>query len=101
MFCDPGYGGPSSDFERAWAAVPGIVQQFAGNEDGDGEPRFGYINGEAKDAITASQDLANAVNVLNAADADYLVPLSMAYSDPAYNIGLALGIYLALNGGVR
>ena len=75
----------------------------------DNEAVSAFIGAEAKAAIVRSQSgsdrwerkLAEGVQILDAANQDYRYAVHSAWSDPAFNVGLALGIYLALNGGRR
>ena len=108
VFCDPGYQGVNPDFRRAWDAVPRIVAEMAEKHEG-AEPREQFVSNEANAAIEHSRKgpdrydrhLAEGVRLLDAANEDYLYAVHNAWSEPAFNVGLALGVYLSLNGGTR
>lgn len=109
-FCDPGCPVLPEHFVRAWAAAPRIAEQLRNNQD-SGEPRYEYVTAQAEAAIDKAREragsdhgsklLTQAVDLLDEANADLRHTLCSEYSEPAYSIGLALGIYLATNGGAR
>ena len=106
MYCDPGQQSLPPAFQIAWMAVPGILAEWRDEHDSR-EPVWTYIDRQAKAAIADSrtaterheQLLAKGVDLLEQTDLDYLHQVQSAYSEPAFHIGLALGLYLALNGG--
>ena len=107
-FADPGYKAIPPRFQRAWDAAPELVRRFSNNQE-SGEPRHVWVSRQAEAAIEQSRNakerydrqLAEAVDYLDAKNEDLLYHVHSAYSEPAFAIGLALGIYLSTNGGGR
>lgn len=105
-FVDPGYRTITPEFQRAWAAAPDLVQQFTNSHD-SGEPRYAFVTKEVEAAIAQSRKakepygrrLAEAVDALDEINDGYLHQLYQAHTEPAFAIGLALGLYLVTNGG--
>jgi hypothetical protein len=108
-FTEPERDGIPDEFLAAWEAVPGIARAYTNGDDGKlrVSDRHAFIDGAIAEAIACSRRatdhhpklLAQAVDVLNAANEDYFAEIRVAVSDPAFAVGVALGIYLSLNGG--
>jgi hypothetical protein len=99
------------DFVTAWNAAPAIAAASAlgHNDSADHVNRFMVIEQMFRARVAASQtgaegsdsNLFAAVDLLVTEDGDdeYLTAIQSAMESPAFHVGLALGIYLTLNGG--
>lgn len=108
---EPHYNGIHDHFLRAWAAMPAVLEAYAnGNVDDLGTTSRGtLIDAMVEEEIARSRTsddfcvrmLAAAYDALEAADPDYWGSVAWALEGPAFHVGLALGVYVMLNGGAR
>jgi hypothetical protein len=107
---EPNMDRVNDNFVRAWAAMPAIVAAFAAgkNDSIDTVNAGGLISDMVEEYLAAcrskgvlNQNAAKAYDALEATDPDSLLDLRCAFTEPAFNVGLALGVYMALNGGAR
>ena len=93
-FVEPDIEGLWYVFREAWNRAPVIAEAYANGIDftRNTPDRHNIIRGMAarKDAVRAFGD-----------DEDQLTELELAFTEPAFNVGLALGLYLMTQGGVR
>jgi hypothetical protein len=109
--------GISTDFYQAWAQMPAIVQQIAegGGTSDKGNTRFrlmeamtqARIEGNRGSTVSWEKHASMAYDAVKAMDA--LTDMQIAFGEPAFQVGLAMGLYLATtpgavtlpNGGAR
>jgi hypothetical protein len=110
-FTDPGIDGLHPEFVNAWQMTPNIVRAFVEGHDGSIKHinRVSVIEEMVRDRIEESRrgatafdrGLADAIDLLQTTNEDFIGDIQAAHEQPAFQVGLALGIYLALNGGAR
>lgn len=105
---DPELEGLHLDFVRAWRRMPQIIDAYMKHTHNDlgvvsADSVMGDIFRENIDRSRKEADSFNksakAYDLLEEADEDYADALYGAMQSPAFNTGLALGLFLALNGG--
>jgi hypothetical protein len=107
-FVNRSYGdsGIDPEFMAAWAFLPKFVRAISNDENEHGGPnRFDFVQERVRAAARrrAIQDgpsrrgLANILEWIEEVDSDYLTTLQIAFMEPAFNLGLALGCALFAN----
>lgn len=94
------------EFAEAWAFVPTLLRALAhGEGDVAGQTnRFDYVRERVEAAAAkrpgndmGTRGLSHILAFIEEQDSDWLTTLQLAYSEPAFNLGLALGCALMAN----
>jgi hypothetical protein len=107
-FAHAGAEGVPADFIEVWRHIPAMVESLTRGTGGDRNSINVYTltNAFEERAIEESRhapkgferNLARGIDLLNAEDPDLFYSVRAPASEAAFNIGLALGIYIAMNG---
>ena len=100
---EPDLDGLSTEFREAWAHAPAVAQAYVDGEHYaiNATNRYNVVSAMAERRIAERgraenepvQRAAKAIDLLNSTDPDCLTRIELTYGDPAFFVGLTLGLH--------